>query len=83
MKLPTLFCRSKIDPAALTASAVAVLAELSKLEGYLDAKGDDRGRVMARKLHDALSIAWTQHAPKLGGEVSTFSGGGAKPPRDQ
>jgi hypothetical protein len=83
MRLPTLFCRNPVDPAALTASAVSVLAALSTLEGHLDAKGDDRGRVLARKLHDALSVAWTQHASKLGGEVSTFSGGGAKPPRDQ
>ena len=83
MRLPISFCKTKIDTAALTASAVAVLAALSALEGYLEAKGDDRGRVMVRKLHDALNIAWTQHAPKLGGDVSTFSGGGAKPPRDQ
>ncbi len=81
MKLPKLSCGSKVDPAALTASAVAVLAELSKLEGHLDSKGDNRGRAMARKLHDALNAAWQQHAPKLGGEVSTFSGG-VKPSAD-
>lgn len=67
-------------PLNLQSEAAAIARALHDLEAHLVVQGDQRGMVLARRLHGLAGDVATANARALGVDVKAFSGGPLKPP---